>query len=146
MPIAESERERRRACLTAHLQAELERNLPGVMKTFAEKTEMIYNGQVFRDHDHIAQAHEYIGFTGPGAFEVLSGTIEREWFTDDEIVIEQRLVAKHVGEFQGFAPTGRTVDLIAVAFYHFDPTGKLISERVVMNLGPLGALPTWQPK
>jgi hypothetical protein len=41
----------------------------------------------------------------------------------------------NVGEFQGFAPTGRSVALLAVAFYNFDQTGKLISERIVMNLG-----------
>jgi hypothetical protein len=28
----------------------------------------------------------------------------------------------------------------------FDRDDKLVSERVVMNLGPMGATPTWQPK
>ena len=59
--------------------------------------------------------------------------------------IEGRLCGTHVGEFQGFAPTGRDVELPFVAFYRFDAAGKLASERVVMNLGPLGARPAWQP-
>jgi hypothetical protein len=146
MPIDNAERERCRACLMAHLQAELQHDIGGVLKTFSGTTEMIYNGQSFRDHAHIAQAHAYIGFSGDGAFEGLSAILDRESFTDDEIVVESRLVGKHVREFQGFAPTGRQVELPGVAFYRFDPAGKLISERIVMNLGTLGALPTWQPK
>jgi hypothetical protein len=46
---------------------------------------------------------------------------------------------KHVGEFQGIEATSRNVELPFVAFYHFDKTDKLISERVVMNLGVLVA-------
>jgi len=47
------------------------------------------------------------------------------------------LCAKHVGEFQGIKATGRNVELPFVTFYHFDETDKLISERIVMNLGAL---------
>ena len=54
-------------------------------------------------------------------------------------------MASHIGEFQGFAPSGREVELPFVAFYRFDGAGKLVAERVVMNLGPLGAAPAWQP-
>ncbi len=68
---------------------------------------------------------------------------EHTHFTADEIVIEGRLCGKHVGEFQGFPPTEREVELPFVAFYRFDVAGKLTSERVVMNLGPLAHGPTW---
>ena len=54
-----------------------------------------------------------------------------------ETVIEGRVCGKHSSEFLGFPPTERDVELPFVAFYRFDPNGKLISERVVMNLGPL---------
>jgi len=46
------------------------------------------------------------------------------------------LCGTHVGEFQGFAPSGCDVELPFVAFYRFDAAGGLVSERVVMNLGP----------
>ena len=77
-----------------------------------------------------------IGGTG-GAFEDIHNFMEREHFTDDEIIVEGRLCAKHVGEFQGIKATGRNVELPFVTFYHFDKTDKLISERIVMNLGAL---------
>jgi predicted ester cyclase len=59
----------------------------------------------------------------------------------DFAAVEGRLRGKHVGEFQGFPPTGRDVELPFVAFYRFDDAGKLVSERVVMNLGPLAQQP-----
>ncbi len=43
------------------------------------------------------------------------------------------------GAFEGIEATSRNVELPFVAFYHFDKTDKLISERVVMNLGVLVA-------
>jgi len=47
------------------------------------------------------------------------------------------LCGTHANEFLGFTPTSRAVELPFVAFYRFDQRGKLVSERVVMNLGPL---------
>src|SRR5262249_38791907 len=73
----------------------------------------------------------------PGAFGGLRAIIDREHFTDEETVVEGRLLGAHGGEFLGFQPTGRDVELPFVAFYRFDDDGKLSSERVVMNLGPL---------
>ena len=107
---------------------------------------MIYNRQSFPDDAGIRQAHAYIGFAAGGAFGGLRTIADREHFTADEIVVEGRLCGTHVGEFQGFPPTGREVELPYVAFYRFDAAGKLVSERVVMNLGTLGHQPAWQPR
>jgi len=54
---------------------------------------------------------------------------DREHFTADEIVIEGRLCGAHTGEFLGFPPTKRLVELPFVAFYCFDAESKLVSER-----------------
>jgi len=145
MPIDQAERERRRTLLRAHYAAENDHDMSRIMRTFAARTEMIYNRQTFADHDSIEQAHAYMGFQGNGALENLRTVAEHEHFTDDEIVVEGRLYAKHVGEFQGFPPTNRDVELPFAAFYRFDAAGKLISERVVMNLGGLAHSPSWQP-
>ena len=146
MTVDGKERERRRALLRAHLEAEGMGNLTAVLATFASKTEMTYNRRVFTDHDAIRQAHAYMGFSGEGAIMDLSAAVDRESFTDDEIVIEGRMLGVHRGEFEGFPGTGRRVELPFVTFYRFDADGKLDSERVVMNLGPLGAAPMWKPK
>ena len=108
------------------------------METFAPEGEMVYNGIPFTDPQSIQYAHVLMGFSGTdGAIEDLHNYIDAEHFTENEIVVEGRLCGKHVGEFQGIEATGRNVELPFVAFYHFDKTDKLISERAVMNLGAL---------
>ena len=140
MPIDDRERQRRRALLHAHYAAENAHDLDRIMKTFSPDGVMLYNHQEFPSDEHIRWAHGYIGMTAaPGAFAGLETIIDREHFTDEETVVEGRLCGKHDNEFLGFAPTGRDVVLPFVAFYRFDAGGKLTSERVVMNLGPLHA-------
>lgn len=136
--MAVDERERRRALLAAHYAAENDRDLDRIMATFAADGEMLYNAQPFRDGESIRLAHAYIGLSAAaGAFAELRMQRDREHFTADEVVVEGRLCGRHVAEFQGFAPTGRDVELPFILFYRFDDRGKLVSERVVMNLGPL---------
>jgi hypothetical protein len=138
MPIDDNERDRRRRLLHAHYAAENRHDLEGIMATFSESAEMQYNRQSFPSDETIRWAHGYIGMTeAAGAFSRLRAIIDHEHFTDEETVVEGRLLGKHSNEFLGFAPTDRDIELPFVAFYRFDADGKLTSERVVMNLGPL---------
>jgi len=140
MPIDEREKERRRNLVRAHYKAENNHDLEGIMKTFSPDGVMLYNRREFPSDETIRWAHGYIGMTAaPGAFAGLTTIIDEEHFTDTETVIEGRLCGTHSNEFLGFEPTGREVELPFVAFYRFDEKGKLTSERVVMNLGPLQA-------
>jgi hypothetical protein len=108
------------------------------MKTFSPDGVMRYNHREFPSDESIRWAHGYIGMSAaPGAFSGLVTTIDAEHFTDEETVVEGRLCGRHSSEFLGFPPTDRDVELPFVAFYRFDAGGKLTSERVVMNLGPL---------
>jgi predicted ester cyclase len=134
------EKKRRRGLIRAHYAAENDHDLERIMATFAADAEMLYNRQPFRDDASIRWAHGYIGMSAaPGAFRGIRNVIDAEHFTADEIIIEGRLCATHVGEFLGLAATERDVELPFVAFYRFDEDGKLASERVVMNLGSLGS-------
>ncbi len=140
MPITDSEKARRRRLLKAHYDVENSHDMSGIMATFAPDGEMLYNRIPFTDPQSIRDAHIRIGFSGTdGALEDLDNCIDGEHFTDNEIIVEGRLCGKHVREFQGIEATGRYVELPFIAFYHFDKTDKLISERVVMNLGVLVA-------
>ncbi len=140
MSITDSEKARRRALLQTHYDVENGHDMNGIMETFSPDGEMLYNRTPFTDPQSIRDAHALIGFSGTdGAIEDLHNYIDSEHFTDDEIIVEGRLCGKHVGEFLGIEATGRYVELPFVAFYHFDKTDKLISERVVMNLGVLVA-------
>ena len=137
MPIDHAERERRRALLAAHYDAENDHDLDRIMATFSAGGEMIYNGQLFADPESIRQGHTYIGFTGAGgAFGGLVTTRDREHFTADEIVVEGRLCGRTAASFRD-SRRGRQVELPFIAFYNFARNGLLVSERVVMNLAPL---------
>ena len=137
MPVSENEKARRKALLKTHYDVENGHDMNGIMATFSPDAEMRYNLIPFRDPQSIRDGHSYIGFSGDGAIEGIHNIIDGEHFTDDEIIVEGRLCGKHVGDFQGIKATGCNVELPFVAFYHFDKTDKLISERVVMNLGVL---------
>ncbi len=138
MPIDDRERERRRALVRAHYAAENDHDLERIMATFSKDGVMLYNRQTFPGDETIRWAHGYMGMSAaPGAFAGLRAVIDEEHFTDAETVIEGRVCGKHSSEFLGFAPTQHDVELPFVAFYRFDANGKLTSERVVMNLGPL---------
>ena len=139
MPITDSEKTRRRALLKIHYDVENGHDMNGILATFSPDAEMLFNRTPFTDPQSIRAAHSLIGFSGDGAFEDIHNHIDGEHFTDDEIIVEGRLCAKHVREFEGIEATGRNVELPFVAFYHFDKTDKLISERIVMNLGVLVA-------
>jgi hypothetical protein len=138
MPIDAREQERRRALIKEHYDAENDHDLDRIMDTFADDGVMHYNHLPFEGGELIRGAHILIGMSAsPGAFSGLRHIIDEEHYTDEETVVEGRLVGKHSNEFLGFAPTERDVELPFVAFYRFDNNGKLTSERVVMNLGPL---------
>ena len=140
MPITDSEKTRRRALLKIHYDVENGHDMNGIIATFSPDSEMLFNRAPFTDPQSIRAEHEYMGLSGTdGAFEDIHNHIDGEHFTDDEIIVEGRLCGKHVRELEGIEATGRNVELPFVAFYHFDKTDKLISERVVMNLGVLVA-------
>lgn len=132
------ERTRRRNLLREHLEAENAGDIAGVMATFAANAVMYYNKLPFVEPDAIRGAHIYMGFAGgTGAFANARNVVDRESFTDTDIVVEGRMCGTHQGEFLGFAPSGREIELPFVAFYEFGQDGKLVSERVVMDLGRL---------
>ena len=140
MPITDSEKIRRRALLKTHYDVENSHDMNGILATFSPDAKMLFNRVPFTDPQSIRGAHRLIGFSSTeGAFEDIHNHIDAEHFTDDEIIVEGRLCGKHVREIEGIEATGRDVELPFVAFYHFDKTDKLISERIVMNLGVLVA-------
>ncbi len=138
MSINESERQRRKALVYAHMATENGHDVDAVMATFADDTEMIFNGLSVRDHKIIHHLHSQFAFSPDQS--AITGTrlvADREHFTDDEVVIEGRLCGRHVADWGAYPATGRDVELPYVAFYRFDDDGKLSSERVVMDFGPL---------
>ena len=139
MPITNSEKARRSALLETHYDVENSHDVEGIMATFSPDCEMLYNRAPFTDPQSIRYAHSSIGFSDAGAFAGIHNYIDAKHFTEDEVIVEGRLCAKHVGDFQGIEATGRNVEVPFVAFYRFDGADGFVSERIVMNLGVLVA-------
>jgi predicted ester cyclase len=132
------ERLRWRRLVDLHMGEENAHDLPGVMQTFSSHGEMIFNGVPFLTPEAIAQGHVLFGMSQqPGALSATQVIPEREYFTDDFVLIEGRVVANHEGDIMGFVGTGKQVSLPYSAIYQFDRSGKLVSERIVMNWAPL---------
>jgi hypothetical protein len=138
MPIDAAERERRRRLMQAHVDAENAHDLPAIMATFAENAELVFNHTSAYGLDAIARGHASIGFSNePGIFENLRGMLIKEYFTEQEIVVEGLLVGKFVRPFGSFPPTNIEVRVPFINAYRFDAAGKLVHERAVLNLGAL---------
>jgi hypothetical protein len=147
MAVDDTERERRRRLVQAHMDAENEHDLEAIIGTFSGDGEMVFNTMTFKGPEALRQSHTLFGMSaGPGALSGTRVVPEREHFTDDEIVIEGRVTGKHVGDLLGFPATNREVALPYVAVYHFDQAGKLVSERIVMDFSAFAGAPAPQPE
>jgi hypothetical protein len=140
MAIDQAERERRRKLLQAHLETENAHDLAAIMETFSNDAEMVFNLDSFKGQEAIARAHAGFGMSGShaGAIEGLRVLADKEYFTDDEIIIEGRVVGRHVRDFAGLPPSNAEISLPFITVYRFDSAGKLASERVVMNFAAFG--------
>jgi len=128
------QRLRWRNLVDLHVGRENAHDLPGVAHTFGERAEMVVNGRIFADADAIAAAHALFGMSQePGGLSDTQVVPEREYYTDDALLVEGRVIALHVGDVLGFVGTGAQVSLPYAALYRFDAAGKLVSERIVMN-------------
>lgn len=133
-------RDRWRRLLDLHMGHENMHDLPGVMGTFSEHGEMIFNREPFVTPERIAQGHILFGMSQmTGGFVNTQVVPERHYFTDDELLIEGKLIADHAGTIGAFPATNRRVELHYAAFYRFNAQDELVSERIVMNWAPLAS-------
>lgn len=140
------ERARRRKLTAVHVGEENEHDIDGLMDTFARHTEVTVNGVPTTDLDAIRAGHVEGGFShAPGALAEIRVVPQIEYITEEEIVFEGLLTGRHVGTVAGFPATNREVGINYVAFYRFDHSGKLVSERLTFNHGVLAAPPPLPP-
>jgi predicted ester cyclase len=77
----------------------------------------------------------------PGALLDTQVAPECTYFLDDGVLVAGRVIATHVGDVLGMPGSGQRVSLPYAAIYQFDPAGKLVSERIVMNWVDLAVPP-----
>ena len=130
---AELQREHERL-IRRHVEAENEHRMRETLATLHEAC-------VFED---LPLGRTYHGHEGAEAyyaewwrtFDVVVKGERRYWAGDGTLIAEARYVGRHVGEFQGIAPTGRPVELRMAVFLTFRD-GLLAGERFYYDLRSL---------
>ncbi|MEZ4492746.1 MAG: ester cyclase [Dehalococcoidia bacterium] len=95
--------------LQKSIEAENRRDYVGMFSVFTPVVTVMFNGQPFGSGTRSEAAKN------EAAWEQILADLHRElqWVdaTDDRVVAQYRLRARHVGEFFGFAPTGNWIDV-----------------------------------
>ncbi len=121
------------AGLRRHVDAENAHDLDALAATFAENGVMVLNGETYRGRALIRRVHEAFGFGGSGAFADLHVREVARYVDGSAIVVEEVLSGRHVGPWDGIAPTGRTFEVPVCGVYVFDASGALTAERVYFD-------------
>jgi steroid delta-isomerase-like uncharacterized protein len=120
--------------LAQHLAAENAHDLDAIMGTYVDRPVVVLNGRAIEGPERVRQFHQRFGFGGDGgSFSDVQVAERHRHTTANAIVIEQTLSGRHVGEYEGLAPTGRTFSVAVCTVYRFDAAGRLASEDVYFD-------------
>lgn len=121
------------ALLARHLDAENRHDVDAIMATYADDPIVVLNGRALAGRDRVRAFHERFGFGGDGSFADVRVEERHRHVTADAIVIEQTLSGRHVGDWEGMAPTGRRFEVNVCTVYRFAADGRLASEHVYLD-------------
>jgi steroid delta-isomerase-like uncharacterized protein len=120
--------------LRHHLDAENAHDVRGIMSTYVDHPTVVINGRAIEGRDRVRAFHERFGFGGAGgSFDEVRVVERHRHATAEAIVVEQTLTGRHVGDYEGLAPTGRTFSVAVCTVYRFDAVGRLASEDVYFD-------------
>jgi steroid delta-isomerase-like uncharacterized protein len=143
---SELQRDARLQLVAEHLRAENEHDVDAIMATFGENPSFQLNAVHLEGSDNIRGMYRAFGFGENGGFSDIKAELLKQHVTDDTIITELTLKAKHTGDWQGIPPTNREFEVPLIAIFEFDATGKLAGERVYFDgalmLQQLGLLPS----
>jgi hypothetical protein len=123
----------REEVLARHLAAENEHDLDGILATYVESPVVVINGRRIEGRVAVYAFHERFGFGGGGSFADVQVTERHRHAAAGAIVIEQTLSGRHVGDWEGLAPTGKRFEVAVCTVYRFDDAGLLASEDVYFD-------------
>jgi steroid delta-isomerase-like uncharacterized protein len=139
-------KELREQIVLKHLQAENDHDIEAIMETFSEQPGFALNGAELSGQETIRAVYEGFGFGQSGSFSDIQLNIQKWFWGDESVTVEMFLKAKHTGEWQGIAATGKPVAIPLCAVFTFDEANKVASERawfdgalVLQQLGVLSA-------
>jgi predicted ester cyclase len=123
--------------LNEHHAGESEHDIERITATYTEHSRMVFNGDVFNGLDALEKAHIALGFGNEGTFGDMSFEFFKYHQSQDAIVVEFVLKAKHTGEFGGIPSTGKQIEIPVVGIYSFDVDGKLVQENITFDTGAI---------
>ncbi len=116
-----------------HLAAECQHNLDAIMATFSAQPGFALNGTEVSGYEVVRGLYDDFGFGRQGSFADIQLEVQQQYAGDDSITVELLLRAKHAGEWQGIAATGRAIEVPLCAIFTFDAADKIASERVYFD-------------
>jgi len=131
----------RDAVIREHMDSENRLDFDATLATFDHpRYELVGTGQVYDGEEQVR--HYYAA--SRGAFPDQRNEIHSLRHADDAIVVEFDLLGTHLGEFAGFAPTGREFRSRMCAIFEFDGD-RITCERIYFDsvtiLRQLGLMP-----
>ena len=123
----------RDSVIREHMESENRLDFDVTIATFDHpRYELVGTGQVF---DGEEQVREYYA-ASRAAFPDQRNEIHTLRHTDDAVIVEFDLLGTHLGDFAGFAPTGRTFRCRMAAIFEFDGD-RIVCERIYFDSGAI---------
>lgn len=121
-----------------HLGAELVRDIPACVETFAHGGYLNFNGEVYDTPEQLAAFHNGLGFADLETGLIRNFRVESltKNYSHDWLIVEYR-AAGEVNVPLGGELAGRTAQWNIAVVYQFDDEGMLVSERVYFDSGGL---------
>lgn len=116
------------ALVEQHIRLENAHDLEGVLRTFGASAR--YDDEAWGEH--------YEGASGVRAFYVqlmralpdLVIEVQRQYVTDDAVLVEVVIRGTHLGLWRGLPATGRLINFALCGVYTFDDNDRLAGERI----------------
>ncbi|MEJ7584054.1 MAG: ester cyclase [Acidimicrobiales bacterium] len=116
-----------------HMESENRLDFDATIATFGHpRYELVATGQVFDGEEQVR--HYYA--TSRAAFPDQRNEVHALRHADDAVVVEFDLLGTHLGDFAGFAPTGREFRCRMAAVFEFNGD-RIVCERVYFDSGTI---------
>jgi len=123
----------RDAVIREHMESENRLDFDVTIATFDHpRYELVGTGQVFDGEEQVRQYYA----ASRAAFPDQRNEIHTLRHTDDAVIVEFDLLGTHLGDFAGFAPTGRTFRCRMAALFEFDGD-RIVCERIYFDSGTI---------
>lgn len=132
-PIPNDRLSARVALVEQHIRLENQHDLEGVLNTFGADAH--YDDEPWDEHfqkrDGVRQFYEQLMKALPD----LEIKVQRQYVTQDAILVEVVISGTHLGAWRGLPATGRRVEFPLCGIYTFDVNDRLAGEKIYYDRG-----------